>query len=190
MIVVSHLGPHDINNRFLQSNVLDGPHIKAVYIVPKVDSFSFDSRIFHAAQVHDSLVWEDDSTGPPEPFVSCIEDRVKHAFVEQKVAHPLGHNHVDDRHRQVDFLDLASDTRDAIGKTIDINDLLSLLNDGRAVYGIDVFSTGLDSKHGQNACATTDIHDNLECMCVCRCLLFCIPMTDGRKDEKDSVRAE
>lgn len=75
------------------------------------------------------------------------QDRVKHGFVEQHVAHPLANDNVHFLDRELDILHFALDDSDHIGKPIFLNVLSSLDSQTGGFDGIYVLGPGLGSEH-------------------------------------------
>lgn len=109
-----------------------------------------------------SLVREDQALAVfAEVAVTSPQDGVKHALVEEEVAHPLGDDDVDLRERQLDLLHLALEQCDLVRHAIDLDDLLSLVDDGGHVDANDVLGAGLDGEHAENGGSTADVEDDL-----------------------------
>ena len=100
------LAINGIDNGLLESDILNGRHVKPVYVAPKVHSISLDLSILGGTNIHDSFVGKDNSIVFDQPFVASKDDTVQHGFVEQKVPHPFTNNHVHFGDGQLDLFDL------------------------------------------------------------------------------------
>mmetsp|Transcript_5603 Transcript_5603/g.15191 ORF Transcript_5603/g.15191 Transcript_5603/m.15191 type:complete len:210 (+) Transcript_5603:528-1157(+) len=140
-------GQDNINDRFLDSDLLDRCHVETVHVIPEVDPLLLDLTVFDAAYVHDCLVGEDHAV-LDEPFVAGEQDGVEHRFVEQEVAHPFADDDVNVINGKLYLLDLSLDDFDVLGKSVDPHDLSSLIGDGGAVDGEHLLGSSLRSEHG------------------------------------------
>ena len=95
-----------------------------------------------------------------EPFVTSIDDTAEHGFVHEEIAHPFANEDVD-LLGDFDLFDLALNEGDLIGHAICLDDFASLVDDGSAFDGIDVFSASLDCEHREDARAAADVEHDL-----------------------------
>lgn len=78
--------------------------------------------------------------------ITSIENSVQHALVKKEITHPLGHDNVNLRKREVHLFHLSLQKSDLISHTVHGNDLTSLFNDGRHVDTNNVFCAGTDGE--------------------------------------------
>ena len=108
------------------------------------------------------LVGEDQTLAVlAEVAVTGPQNGVKHALVEEEVAHPLGDDNVNLGERQLDLLHLALQESDLVRQTVDLNDLPGLDDDGGHVDTDNVLCAGLGGEHAEDGGTAADIEDDL-----------------------------
>ena len=98
-----------------------------------------------------------------QELVARHQHRLQHGLVEQKVAHPLGHDdvHLLDAVGQLDILHLALDEGHDVVQLVHAHDLLRLVNNAAAVHADDALGARLGGKHAQDARAAPHVQHHL-----------------------------
>lgn len=96
-----------------------------------------------------------------EVAVTGPQNGVKHALVEEEVAHPLGDDDIDLGERQLDLLHLALEQGDLVRETVHFDDLPGLDDDGGHVNANNVLCAGLGGEHAEDGGTAADIEDDL-----------------------------
>ena len=89
------------------------------------------------------------------------ENGVQHGLVKEAVAHPFADDDVNFLNGELDVFDLAADDGDLVLQSVDVYDLLGVLDDAGHVDSVDVGGAGLGREHGEDACTTADVQHDL-----------------------------
>ena len=108
------------------------------------------------------LVGEDQTLAVlAEVAVTGPQDGVKHALVEEEVAHPLGDDNINLGERQLDLLHLALKQGNLVREAVHLDDLPGLDDDGGHVDTDNVLCAGLGGEHAEDGGTAADIEDDL-----------------------------
>lgn len=163
-----------------ESGLLEWGVVESVDVVPESDLLVLVVSILNTGNEDGGLVREDQTTWN-KVLVTGPEDGVQHGLVEKEVSHPLGDDDINLWEWEDNVLHLSLEKGDLVGKTIDLNDLLGLDNDGGHVNTDNVLCASLCGEpgelsvpvpyflkfvpgcalHGENTSSAADIENNL-----------------------------
>lgn len=125
-----------------ESRLLEWGVVEAIDVVPEVDLLVLVVSVLDSGNEDGGLVWEDQAAWN-KVLVTGPQDGVQHGLVEEEVAHPLGDDDVDLWEWEDNILHLALEKGDLVGKTVDLDDLLGLDDDGGHVDTDNVLCASL-----------------------------------------------
>ena len=162
-----------------EGSLLEWGVVEAVDVVPEVDLLVLVVSVLDSGNEDGGLVWEDQAAWN-KVLVTGPEDGIQHRLVEEEVTHPLRDDDVDLWEWEDNVLHLALEKGDLVGKTVDLDDLLGLDNDGGHVDTDNVLCASLGGKpmqlsvlvpcsnnllqcalHGENTGSAADIENDL-----------------------------
>lgn len=162
-----------------EGSLLEWGVVEAIDVVPEVDLLVLVVSVLDSGNEDGGLIWEDQAAWN-KVLVTGPEDGIQHGLVKEEVTHPLGDDDVDLWEWEDNILHLALKKGNLVGKTVDLDDLLSLDNDGGHVDTDNVLCASLCGEpiqlsdlvpcscgllrcalHGENTGSAADIENDL-----------------------------
>ncbi len=158
-------GIEHVHKRFVEQTRGHGRHVKAVYAVPESQLGLQQRGAAEGCQMHRHPVGRQHARLRVQIAVARNQHAGEHVFVQQKVAHPLAHQHIHLALPRLELLlqilQLAAVHLDHMTEPVGLDVLLRALDDRRGVDGDHVLGARARGKERQDARTASDVHDRL-----------------------------
>mmetsp|Transcript_10114 Transcript_10114/g.27556 ORF Transcript_10114/g.27556 Transcript_10114/m.27556 type:complete len:306 (-) Transcript_10114:107-1024(-) len=151
---------HDVHQRLRQCRPPDAVHVEAIHVAPPVNLIVPVLCVLNRHRPQRAFVRKY-QTSRFQPLVPRVDDRVQHALVQQKVAHPLGDDDVHAPLGQLHLLNLSLDDRHPVRVPVVPHDLLGRIGNRRHVNPVHVLGSRLGREQAQDARPAPDVKHNL-----------------------------